>query len=46
MKGLAKKKPKAKSTTIQYLAEFKYESEGVEEIIAEFAIAVLSIQKW
>lgn len=40
MKGLAKKKPKAKSTTIQYLAEFKYESEGVEEIIAEFPIAV------
>lgn len=36
----AKKKPKAKHTNIQYLAEFKYEAEGVEKVIAEFPIAV------
>ena len=36
----AKKKSKAKPTTIQYLAEFKYEAEGIEEVIAEFPIAV------
>jgi hypothetical protein len=33
-------KRKPKPTTIQYLAEFKYEDEGIEEIIAEFPIAV------
>jgi hypothetical protein len=36
-----KKKPASNRTvSVQYLAEFKYEADGIEEIIAEFPIAV------
>ncbi len=37
----SKKKPTSNNAVlVQYLAEFKYEAEGIEEVIAEFPIAV------